>query len=446
MYSLLMSGNEELWDKGYATFGTDRFLECTVEPLKDRFRSLTDEAIQEIKGMPALFSYEKSCERAARLGWITDIRRHAGSLEIKFYFDEKFDPLEPDRFQSLLAKLDVEPRFEVHRTHWAIKEVDLIDVLTSAGLFIPAQPPKEHVYEFSRATIIAAATMLKTMGHSDMDEFLLELSVDGLSAGRPLGSRQARAVEIGKFVVEQPDAQTAEGEMIALAVVRRAALIDHKFPEGVLYEVADAVRRRFWDSLRRDGYRLTDGQIVPNTDQDTQSTAEEVETKMAATPKPIKASNEHHGRDTSMPAKVFVVHGRQNAAKEAVSRFLQHIGVHPVILHEQPNAGRTIFQKFQDVADEADFAVVIMTPDDVGGLKEGELKTRARQNVIFELGFFIAKLGPDKVCALVEGSVETPSDYGAVVYVSYGENTGWKGELARELRAAGISFDAHKVF
>jgi predicted nucleotide-binding protein len=38
-----------------------------------------------------------------------------------------------------------------------------------------------------------------------------------------------------------------------------------------------------------------------------------------------------------------------------------------VIFHEQPNAGRTIIEKFEDHGGSAGFAVVLLTPDDVGG-------------------------------------------------------------------------------
>jgi predicted nucleotide-binding protein len=34
------------------------------------------------------------------------------------------------------------------------------------------------------------------------------------------------------------------------------------------------------------------------------------------------------------------------------------------------------------------FAVVLMTDDDMGGVKGGSLAPRARQNVILELGYF----------------------------------------------------------
>lgn len=148
----------------------------------------------------------------------------------------------------------------------------------------------------------------------------------------------------------------------------------------------------------------------------------------------------------SLGDRVFIVHGRNDGAKQEVARFLEQIGIEPVILHERPNAGRTLITKFQEESAGIPFAVVLMTPDDLGGLAGEPQKNRARQNVIFELGFFIGKLGAPKVCALVAGDIEKPSDFDAIVYIQYGPNTGWKTELARELRHAGVKLDPNRVF
>jgi len=43
-----------------------------------------------------------------------------------------------------------------------------------------------------------------------------------------------------------------------------------------------------------------------------------------------------------------------------------------------------------------------------------ELRPRARQNVIFELGFSIANAGRERVCVLYEEGVELPSDFHGV--------------------------------
>jgi Predicted nucleotide-binding protein containing TIR-like domain len=111
-----------------------------------------------------------------------------------------------------------------------------------------------------------------------------------------------------------------------------------------------------------------------------------------------------------LPRRVFIVHGHDEASRETVARFLEKIDFEVVILHEQPNKGRALITKFSEEAAGIGFAVVLMTPDDVGGALGKELKPRARQNVIFELGFFIGALGPSKVAAVVANDVERPSD------------------------------------
>lgn len=141
--------------------------------------------------------------------------------------------------------------------------------------------------------------------------------------------------------------------------------------------------------------------------------------------------------------KVFLVHGQNEAVRESVARFLEKLGVPPVILHEQPNKGRTILEKLVEHSDVA-FAVVLLTGDDVGRLASDPVDTeqsRPRQNVILELGYFIGRLGREKVCALYEDGVELPSDYEGVGFVKVDGEGGWKLKLAQELKAAGILID-----
>jgi len=146
------------------------------------------------------------------------------------------------------------------------------------------------------------------------------------------------------------------------------------------------------------------------------------------------ADQEHDGQAAvSAPAaalvsrgrKVFVVHGHDEGAREAVARFLKDIGFQPIILHEQANQGRTVIEKVEDHGDVG-FAVVLMTPDDEGCAKGGTLAPRARQNVVLELGYFIGRLGRKHVTALKRGDIEIPSDFGGVVYETYDASGGWK--------------------
>lgn len=151
----------------------------------------------------------------------------------------------------------------------------------------------------------------------------------------------------------------------------------------------------------------------------------------------------------SMPKdrkRIFLVHGHNQEWRETVARFLEKMDLSPIILHEQPDQGRTIIEKFEVYADVG-FAVVVVTGDDVGSAvsEQERLKPRARQNVILELGFFLGKLGRNFVVVLYENNVEIPSDYSGVLYVPLDVNGGWKLKLARELTAAGLEIDASKI-
>jgi len=140
------------------------------------------------------------------------------------------------------------------------------------------------------------------------------------------------------------------------------------------------------------------------------------------------------------PSKdIFVVHGHDAGFKNQVADVLRRAGLNPVILHEQPNGGKTIIEKFEQHGGSAGFAVILLTADDVGGPSLDQVQPRARQNVIGEMFWFAGKLGRSKVCALKKGDLEVPSDFASVVYTPVDERGAWKTDLLKELQAAGYS-------
>jgi len=147
-----------------------------------------------------------------------------------------------------------------------------------------------------------------------------------------------------------------------------------------------------------------------------------------------------------MSSKIFIVHGHDDAARLDMARTLEKAGFEAIILHEQPDAGCTIIEKFENYA-EVSFAVILYTECDFGRAKDMPVdseKYRARQNVVFEHGFFIGKLGRDHVCALVKGNVETPGDLSGVVYIPMDKEGAWKMSLAKNMKAAGLPVDMNK--
>jgi predicted nucleotide-binding protein len=151
---------------------------------------------------------------------------------------------------------------------------------------------------------------------------------------------------------------------------------------------------------------------------------------------------ESNGKD------VFVVHGHDEAAKQTAARLIERLGYRPIVLHEQPNLGRTVIEKFEQHSEVA-FALVLLTQDDVGGLrreaKPPDLTARERQNVVLELGYFIGKLGRSRVCAVYDEKVELPSDLLGIAYIPLDGQLAWTYRVATEMRAAGLDIDMNKV-
>lgn len=166
--------------------------------------------------------------------------------------------------------------------------------------------------------------------------------------------------------------------------------------------------------------------------------------------KPDKALSERSSQPAPPTNSVFVVHGHDGEVREAVARVIERLGLEAIILHEKTNKGRTIVEKLVEESDKAGFAVVLLTPDDVGRKRDADTqqdRPRARQNVVLELGYFLGKLGRSRVMAIYkpEDNFEIPSDYDGVVYSEFDAATSWRYRLAEELRAAGYRIDLNRL-
>lgn len=87
---------------------------------------------------------------------------------------------------------------------------------------------------------------------------------------------------------------------------------------------------------------------------------------------------------------VFIVHGRNHAVRDKIDLFLtKDLGLKTVVMEAGPFAGRTLPEKFEELARSCSFAIFILSADDslIDKATGTEIR-RARQNVILEIGFF----------------------------------------------------------
>jgi predicted nucleotide-binding protein len=135
----------------------------------------------------------------------------------------------------------------------------------------------------------------------------------------------------------------------------------------------------------------------------------------------------------------FIVHGHDKPALLELKNFIQNSLklCEPVVLAERPSGGATIIEKLEKYGDDIDVVFVLATPDDVGRRKGTPVsRSRARQNVIFELGYFFGKVHrrSGRVVVLHKGDLDLPSDINGVIYIDIAHGIQAAGdEIRREL-------------
>jgi len=151
----------------------------------------------------------------------------------------------------------------------------------------------------------------------------------------------------------------------------------------------------------------------------------------------VRKAPDAEGQFKKTSDRVFIVHGHDEQAVDQTELLIRRFGLTPIILRDAPSEGRTVIEKFE-AHSQVGCAIVVLTPDDVGGVDDKHLSPRSRQNVIWEWGYLVSKLGRSNVICLYKGGIEMPSDLDGLVTIHVSEDIREKAEeIRRELRAAG---------
>jgi len=353
VYNLVVSTQFQDWDGGGFRFEKGRFLEYTNDQIKMQIHSLSNDAIACIKSWPCILMQEGRSEEPVHIARISEFRDLGKEVGLRVELYQSNPQILNDHLWRARESLDI-GQFEFSRNHWAIKEGDLVSILRSNGIEINCAEAELLVQKPlpapSRASLMKARNAISELSHTKIDDLVLEAGLPDLEAGREIGSRRDRANLILQYAIDNPSAVTAENSLFSVFLVKQA-----------------------------------DSQQSVTEDISSISTHQDSATASQIPPSPASSDR--------TPNRVFVVHGQNNTARSKVVSFLESIGLKGVVLHEQPNMGRHLRTKFIDEADLVTFAIVLMTDDDVGGLKGSELRPRARQNVILKLGYFLSHLG-----------------------------------------------------
>lgn len=201
-------------------------------------------------------------------------------------------------------------------------------------------------------------------------------------------------------------------------------------------------------------FRLQNGAIVNVFDSGTINVqgknAEAVRDALGIATATNRVSEGGNGYGVSK-RKVFVVYGHDQRCRDQLEAMLRRWGLEPLILDQLPTEGQTVIEKLETSIAEADFGVVLATPDDEGHRANhpDEKSFRARQNVVLEMGMLLARLGRKHVAILLkeQQNMERPSDVQGLIYIPFSDDIAKDAGvvLAKAMVAAGYSIDIARL-
>ena len=150
MYNLIMTSSPGYWQQSPQTFMASRIFEYTKDSLIERFKSLEGSELRELISLPTLFAYENANGEEARVGRITEFRKRGDTVRIAFELDDAIPAISSFDFKKLEWELDV-GEYEFNRTHWAVKDIDLLYELHKGGKITEAQQARTRGSNQARA-------------------------------------------------------------------------------------------------------------------------------------------------------------------------------------------------------------------------------------------------------------------------------------------------------
>ena len=204
-------------------------------------------------------------------------------------------------------------------------------------------------------------------------------------------------------------------------------------------EIKNAVQFTLTDGTKVNCYH-TGRVLVQGRDTPIKEEATGLFTASSAAPNAAAARPAPTSAQTEAPRRVFIVYGHDLQARDQLELLLRRFRLEPIVLQNIPSGGDTIIEKLEVLTD-ADYACILVTPDDEGRKRSElsgntvDLRPRARQNVVLELGMVLSCLGRSRVAVLVKGSdIERPSDIDGLLYIPFLDHI----DDAKELLAANL--------
>jgi hypothetical protein len=138
MYHLFVSGNSQDWQGEPWQIELGRCVrEYTAERITAAYGGLTPAEVDQLRPYPCIFSFEAVHKQDPKFGLIKNVTARQGQVRIEYELHAVAPFLTAEQLETLSFDLDI-GKWEMNRTHWAVKDVDLAKELHRHGITLPA--------------------------------------------------------------------------------------------------------------------------------------------------------------------------------------------------------------------------------------------------------------------------------------------------------------------
>jgi len=253
---LFIDYDSESW--GSSPYKCDRsrsLVEYTTTEISERYKDFTASAIEELKSFPTLFVVENESVES-RIGYITNIKVSGRSVIVDFEFDSILPALPRGAIEAIRSDIDL-GRLELMRTHWAIKDEPIFDILIRHGYINQQQFEASQNLKSPQASALDpvltfpgefnTSQVFIVHGHDelaklDMSKFISNLGLEPIilhmqaSSSRTIIEKIEHYSNVGFGVVLYTpcDIGSKAGELISKHRARQNVVFEHGFLIGKL--------------------------------------------------------------------------------------------------------------------------------------------------------------------------------------------------------------------
>jgi len=138
VYNLFVSGKDEEWNGEAFILEIGRCVrEHTGTEIINRYGELTSEQVNAIKRFPSIFAYESKCKKDPKFGIVREVTKRQRKAKIEYELVELERFITHSDIDEMKFELDISHN-EMNTTHWAIKDINLINELSAKGVLLPS--------------------------------------------------------------------------------------------------------------------------------------------------------------------------------------------------------------------------------------------------------------------------------------------------------------------